>query len=83
MNDQPPNFMEEWMGSDVVMDVEETSLHVHNFILSYNSTVFKKMLSSNFKEKLEKRIKLPGKSKKSIVELLTYIYPYPPKFKGK
>jgi len=71
------NFTEPWNCSDAVIIVEGERLHVHKSILSMCSPVFKTMLSSDFKEGSSSEIKLPGKRKENIKEMLRTVYPFP------
>ena len=82
MIDKPLDFSKEWMDSDTVIYVEDEPLYVHKAVLILQSPVFKKMLCSEFKERAEQKVVLPGKSKASVIEMLTHIYPHPPKFTG-
>ena len=47
----PPDFSKPWMYSDVALNVEGQMFHVHRFALAMWSPVFKKMFTSEFKEK--------------------------------
>ncbi|XP_004207266.1 uncharacterized protein LOC101235149 isoform X1 [Hydra vulgaris] len=80
MYDKPIDFSQQWLDSDTEIFVEDEALHVHKAVLILQSPVFKKMLCSEFKEKVDQRIALPGKTKASVVEMLKQIYPNPPKF---
>lgn len=71
----PPDFSEPWMFSDVVLVVGEQKFHVHRFVLAMWSPVFRKMFSSEFKEKNLYEIPLPLKKASEIKELLLIIYP--------
>ncbi|XP_066919853.1 BTB and MATH domain-containing protein 38-like [Clytia hemisphaerica] len=71
------NFAEPWNNSDAVILVENEPLHVHKAILSMCSPVFRTMLSSDFKEGNSSEIRLPGKKKDKIKEMLHNIYPFP------
>ena len=72
-----PSFSEPWDYSDVIIIVEGHRLHVHRSILSMCSPVFRKMLSSDFKEKTSLEINLPGKTVETIREMLRLMYPFP------
>lgn len=60
--------------SDVILVVEGFKLHVHKQLLTDNSPVFKRMLESDFKEKHQKEIPLPGKRIKDFEEFLWTLY---------
>ena len=69
------DFSQPWKFSDVVLVVEEERLHVHRAVLSMASPVFEKMFTSEFQEKGNNEIPLPGKSSTEVKELLLFIYP--------
>ncbi|XP_057309599.1 uncharacterized protein LOC130647679 [Hydractinia symbiolongicarpus] len=69
-------YAQPWDDSDVILIVENDKFHVHSNILGFASSVFKTMLSSEFKEGKEKVINFPGKSKVSVLILLNLIYPF-------
>jgi len=71
------NFTEPWNSSDAVIIVEGERLHVHKSILSMCSPVFKTMLLSDFKEGSTSEIRLVGKRKDNIKEMLRTMYPFP------
>lgn len=76
--DPPSKFTPSTMfsPSDVTLVVEGFKLHIHKQLLIDNSPVFKRMLESDFKEKHQKEIPLPGKRIKDFEEFLwTYINP--------
>ena len=73
--DEKHEFSCPWDDSDLILIVENQRLHVHRFILKMASPVFKAMLSSDFKEKNENELSLPGKHANQIVDLLRQIYP--------
>jgi len=70
-------FTEPWDMSDIIILVENERLHVHKSILCICSPVFKKMLTSDFQESASNEIKLPGKKKDKIQDMLRNIYPFP------
>ena len=76
-------YFEPWQGSDAMLIVEDTKLHVHSQILSLASPVFAKMFSSSFKEGLTKVVNLPGKSVMGVISLLNLVYPTEYKITGK
>ena len=69
------DFSQPWKFSDVVLVVEDERLHVHRAVLAMWSPVFEKMFTSEFQEKDEKEIPLPGKKSTEVKELLLMIYP--------
>ena len=71
----PPDFSEPWKLSDVVLVVEDHRFHVHRGTLAFWSPVFEKMFTSDFKEKNNDEIPLPGKKASEIKELLQIMYP--------
>ena len=71
----PPHFAEPWKFSDVVLVVEDQRFHVHRGTLAFWSPVFEKMLSTEFKEKNNDEIPLPGKNASEFEEMLRMMYP--------
>ena len=71
----PPHFAEPWKLSDVVLVVEDQRFHVHRGTLAIWSPVFEKMLSTEFKEKNNDEILLPGKKASEFEEMLQMMYP--------
>ena len=71
----PTDFREPWKLSDVVLVVEDETFHVHRSILAFWSPVFEKMFTSEFKEKNNDEIPLPGKKASEIQHLLLMLYP--------
>ena len=71
----PNDFSAPWKFSDVVLVVEDQKFHVHRFTLAYWSPVFEKMFLSDFKEKSNDKIPLPGKKASEIKHLLYMMYP--------
>ena len=69
-----PDFSEPWQKTDVVLVVEDEEFHVHKQILSLYSPFFRCLFEGNFREKRQKRIPLPGKAKKDILEFLNVLY---------
>ena len=57
----PTDFSEPWKFSDVVLVVEDQRFHVHRSVLAFWSPVFDRMFMSEFKEKSNDEIPLPGK----------------------
>ena len=71
----PTDFLEPWKLSDVVLVVEDQKFHVHRSFLAVWSPVFEKMFTSEFKEKNNDEIPLPGKKASQIKQLLCMLYP--------
>ena len=67
-------FKDEWDDSDVFFIVEKTKFHVHRALLSFMSPVFKMMFSSDFREKAQQEIPLPGKKAKVFLSFLLIVY---------
>ena len=74
-NGQWQDFTQPWKFSDVILVVESEKLHVHRAVLALCSPVFEKMFTSEFQDKEEKEISLPGKKANEVKELLQVIYP--------
>ena len=74
-NVNPNDFSAPWKFSDVVLVVEDQTFHVHRSTLAYWSPVFEKMFLSDFKEKSNDEIPLPGKRASEIKHLLQMMYP--------
>ena len=62
------------MHSDVVLEVEDEEFHVHKHTLSMYSTFFNCLFTSDFREKQQNKIPLPGKAKEHIREFLNVLY---------
>ena len=71
----PTDFSAPWKFSDVVLVVEDQKFHVHRSTLAFWSPVFEKMFMSDFKEKSNDEIPLPGKKASEIKQLLHMMYP--------
>ena len=69
------DFSAPWKFSDVVLVVEDQKFHVHRSTLAFWSPVFEKMFMSDFKEKGNEEIPLPGKKASEIKQLLHMMYP--------
>src|ERR1700733_13282005 len=61
--------------ADVILIVEKEKFYCHRLLLSLVSPVFTRMFDGEFKEHNAREIILEGKTSKSILELLKYIYP--------
>ena len=71
----PTDFLEPLKLSDVVLVIEDQKFHVHRSILAFWSPVFEKMFTTEFKEKNNDEIPLPGKKESEIKLLLFMLYP--------
>lgn len=69
------DFSAPWKFSDVLLVVEDQKFHVHRSTLAYWSPVFEKMFASEFKEKSNDEVPLPGKKASEIKHLLHMMYP--------
>ena len=68
---------------DVVLIVEHEDYYVHKELLTDASPVFKVMLESEiFCDKKLKKIELPGKKGKDILQLLNCLYPHGSRITG-
>ena len=68
---------------DVVLIVEHEDYYVHKELLTDASPVFKVMLESEiFRDKKLKKIELPGKKGKDILQLLNCLYPHGSRITG-
>ena len=74
-SETPTDFSAPWKFSDVVLVVEDQKFHVHRSTLAFWSPVFEKMFMSDFKEKANDEIPLPGKKASEIKQLLHMMYP--------
>ena len=72
--DEKNVFEDEWDDSDTIFIVEEKKFHVHRALLSLMSPVFKAMFSSDFREKDQQEIPLPGKKAEVFLSFLLIIY---------
>ena len=68
-------FSSPWDDSDIVLVVEDEELHVHKWILTSQSPVFKAMLDGHFKEARQDKITLEGKDVGSMIQFLKMLYP--------
>ena len=67
-------FKDEWENSDAIFIVEQRKFHVHRQHLSLVSPVLKAMFSSEFREKDQQEIPLPGKKAKVFLSFLLIVY---------
>ena len=67
-------FATPWDDSDLVLVVEDKELHVHRWILTIQSPVFKAMLDGHFKEASQNRVTLE-ENFESILKFLESLYP--------
>ena len=68
-------FSNPWKNSDVTLIVENEEFHCHHSMLMFSSPVLFAMFSTDFKEGIEKRAELPGKSKEVSLFFLNCVYP--------
>ena len=61
--------------SDIVLVVEDEKLHVHKWILTSQSPVFKAMFDGHFKEASQNEITLKEKKLQSMIQFLKLLYP--------
>ena len=61
--------------SDIVLVVEGEELHVHKWILTSQSPVFKAMFDGHFKEASQNEITLKEKDLQSMIQFLKLLYP--------
>ena len=67
-------FANEWEESDAVLLVENVRFHVHRAILCMFSPVFRAMFSSDFREKDQQEVPLPGKKADTLLSFLLLVY---------
>lgn len=60
---------------DLILIVEGQKVHVCKAILNVASPVFQAMFRSEFKEKNQQQVELPGKNSKDFVEFIRCFYP--------
>ena len=68
-------FSEPWDDSDVVLVVEHKEFHVHRWMLSFQSPVFKAMFDGRFKDSTQEKIKLKGDRYEAMSVFLKLLYP--------
>ena len=68
-------FSSPWNDSDMVLVVEDHELHVHKWILTSQSPVFKAMFDGHFREAGEDKITLKEKDFQSMVQFMKLLYP--------
>ena len=68
-------FSQPWNGSDVVLVVQENEFHVHRYILSLQSPVFKAMFEGNFKDAQQDKNELKGDKYEAMLLFLQLLYP--------
>ena len=61
--------------SDIVLIVEDEELHVHKWILTSQSPVFKAMFDGHFQEASQNEITLKEKDLQSMIQFLKLLYP--------
>jgi len=74
-SDEETEFYKGWKNADVVLIVEDKSLHVHSQVLSIASPVFERMFQSKFKEGRTKQVDMKEKKKKDVMNMLKMLYP--------
>lgn len=67
-------FKDEWKDSDAIFIVEKTRFHVHRGLLGLMSPVFEAMFNSDFREKEQQEIPLPGKNAGVFLSFLLIAY---------
>ena len=68
-------FSQLWNDSDVVLVVEDKEFHVHRYILSLQSPVFKAMFNGNFRDAQQDKIELKDDKYEAMLEFLKLLYP--------
>ena len=68
-------FSEPWDDSDVVLVVEHKEFHVHRWMLSLQSPVFKAMFDGSFKDSTQEKIKLKDDKHEAMSVFLKLLYP--------
>ena len=68
-------FSEPWNDSDVVLVVEDNEFHVHRYILSLQSPVFKAMFNGNFKDSQQDKVELKDDKYQPMLLFLQLLYP--------
>ena len=69
-------FSSPWDDSDIVLVVEGHELHVHKWILTSQSPVFKAMFDGRFREASQDKVTLKDKDPKTMVRFLKLLYPW-------
>ncbi|XP_028398542.1 kelch-like protein 20 [Dendronephthya gigantea] len=69
-------FSSPWDGSDIILVVEDQEFHVHKWILTSQSPVFKAMLDGRFMEASQDKITLKDKDLKVMEQFLKLLYPW-------
>jgi hypothetical protein len=64
--------------ADVILEVEGKQLHANRAVLAHYSPVFARMFYSDFKEKDEKVIPLPGKKYEDMALFFNVLWPSNP-----
>ena len=68
--------------SDVILEVEGRELHANRAVLAHYSPVFRKMFFSDFKEKTQTKVPLPGKDYDVMEKFFNVLYPHSPTTSG-
>ena len=74
-NENDNIFSQPWNDSDVVLVVEDNEFHVHRYMLSMQSPVFKAMFNGNFKDATEKKNELKDDKYEAMLLFLQLLYP--------
>ncbi len=68
-------FSKPWEDSDVVLVVEDNEFHVHRYILSLQSPVFKAMFNGDFKDSQQDKVELNDDKYEAMLLFLQLLYP--------
>ncbi|XP_053400198.1 kelch-like protein 8 [Mercenaria mercenaria] len=68
-------FVRDAGNSDLTLIVQQHKIQVHKTVLAVASPVFRTMFESDFKEKDQQEIELPGKKYEDFMEFLSCLYP--------
>ena len=74
-NEKDKVFSKPWDDSDVVLVVEGKEFHVHRWMLSLQSPVFKAMFKGNFKDSTQDKIELKDDKHEAMLLFLKLLYP--------
>jgi speckle-type POZ protein len=69
------DFSEQTWKEDFILIVEGKKLYVSKAILAFASPVFDRMFQSEFREKDQTELNLPGKKMREMQDFLRFIYP--------
>ena len=68
-------FSQSWNDSDVVLVVEGKEIHVHRYMLSLQSPVFKALFNGNFKDSKQEKIELKYDKYEAMLLFIQLLYP--------